>query len=224
MMCHRVICWSLIRLESWFRYIIVTLWLIYVVILLVGLIRWVRLMSLLKFSLWCIFFIHRSCGPHPQIEEREWYYHGRVLAGFLHTWLTLLDLLSILWIASTWLFYGVTLCKWLIQWRLLYYSGWENWFWISSVIHSRTYYSCCQQSQWWRGGSTVAPLSSISFLPIMSICNVQFKVMQMQVTASGNNIVGVVLLQELPHLSHLGVRARQVSHTVLIKLVTRTLN
>ncbi|CAI0469612.1 unnamed protein product [Linum tenue] len=30
-----------------------------------------------------------------------------------------------------------------------------------------------------------------------------------EVTASGSNIVGVVLLQELPHLSHLGVRARQ---------------
>ncbi|KAL5711600.1 phosphoglucan, water dikinase [Ranunculus cassubicifolius] len=30
-----------------------------------------------------------------------------------------------------------------------------------------------------------------------------------EVTASGNNIVGIVLLQELPHLSHLGVRARQ---------------
>lgn len=33
----------------------------------------------------------------------------------------------------------------------------------------------------------------------------------MQVTAAGSNIVGVVLLQELPHLSHLGVRARQAS-------------
>lgn len=32
-----------------------------------------------------------------------------------------------------------------------------------------------------------------------------------QVTAAGNNIVGLVLLQELPHLSHLGVRARQAS-------------
>ena len=32
-----------------------------------------------------------------------------------------------------------------------------------------------------------------------------------QVTAAGNNIKGVVLLQELPHLSHLGVRARQAS-------------
>ncbi|KAI3932874.1 hypothetical protein MKX01_031856 [Papaver californicum] len=30
-----------------------------------------------------------------------------------------------------------------------------------------------------------------------------------EVTAAGNNIVGVVLLQEVPHLSHLGVRARQ---------------
>ncbi|XP_042489623.1 phosphoglucan, water dikinase, chloroplastic-like isoform X2 [Macadamia integrifolia] len=30
-----------------------------------------------------------------------------------------------------------------------------------------------------------------------------------EVTAAGNNIVAVVLLQELPHLSHLGVRARQ---------------
>ncbi|OVA01660.1 Carbohydrate binding module family 20 [Macleaya cordata] len=30
-----------------------------------------------------------------------------------------------------------------------------------------------------------------------------------EVTAAGANIVGVVLLQELPHLSHLGVRARQ---------------
>lgn len=30
-----------------------------------------------------------------------------------------------------------------------------------------------------------------------------------EVTAAGNNIVGVILLQELPHLSHLGVRARQ---------------
>ncbi|CAM8918101.1 unnamed protein product [Rhodiola kirilowii] len=30
-----------------------------------------------------------------------------------------------------------------------------------------------------------------------------------EVTAAGNNIAGVVLLQELPHLSHLGVRARQ---------------
>lgn len=30
-----------------------------------------------------------------------------------------------------------------------------------------------------------------------------------EVTAAGRNIVGVVLLQELPHLSHLGVRARQ---------------
>lgn len=32
-----------------------------------------------------------------------------------------------------------------------------------------------------------------------------------QVTAAGSNIMGVVLLQELPHLSHLGVRARQAS-------------
>lgn len=31
-----------------------------------------------------------------------------------------------------------------------------------------------------------------------------------QVTAAGSNIAGVILLQELPHLSHLGVRARQV--------------
>ncbi|KAK6914379.1 Pyruvate phosphate dikinase, AMP/ATP-binding [Dillenia turbinata] len=30
-----------------------------------------------------------------------------------------------------------------------------------------------------------------------------------EITAGGSNIVGVVLLQELPHLSHLGVRARQ---------------
>ncbi|KAI4326410.1 hypothetical protein MLD38_031729 [Melastoma candidum] len=30
-----------------------------------------------------------------------------------------------------------------------------------------------------------------------------------EVTAAGNNITGVILLQELPHLSHLGVRARQ---------------
>ncbi|XP_022761795.1 phosphoglucan, water dikinase, chloroplastic-like isoform X2 [Durio zibethinus] len=30
-----------------------------------------------------------------------------------------------------------------------------------------------------------------------------------EVTAAGSNITGVVLLQELPHLSHLGVRARQ---------------
>ncbi|XP_048496016.1 phosphoglucan, water dikinase, chloroplastic isoform X2 [Beta vulgaris subsp. vulgaris] len=30
-----------------------------------------------------------------------------------------------------------------------------------------------------------------------------------EVTAAGTNIVGVILLQELPHLSHLGVRARQ---------------
>ncbi|KAF5950543.1 hypothetical protein HYC85_012536 [Camellia sinensis] len=30
-----------------------------------------------------------------------------------------------------------------------------------------------------------------------------------EVTAAGGNIAGVVLLQELPHLSHLGVRARQ---------------
>jgi hypothetical protein len=34
-----------------------------------------------------------------------------------------------------------------------------------------------------------------------------------QVKAAGDNIVGVILLQELPHLSHLGVRARQVSLT-----------
>ncbi|GJN13331.1 hypothetical protein PR202_gb00023 [Eleusine coracana subsp. coracana] len=32
-----------------------------------------------------------------------------------------------------------------------------------------------------------------------------------EVKAAGDNIVGVILLQELPHLSHLGVRARQVS-------------
>lgn len=32
-----------------------------------------------------------------------------------------------------------------------------------------------------------------------------------QVTAAGRNIVGVILQQELPHLSHLGVRARQAS-------------
>lgn len=32
-----------------------------------------------------------------------------------------------------------------------------------------------------------------------------------QVTAAGANITGVILLQELPHLSHLGVRARQAS-------------
>ena len=37
-----------------------------------------------------------------------------------------------------------------------------------------------------------------------------------QVKAAGNNIVGVILLQELPHLSHLGVRARQVSTKRLI--------
>nr|GMD65870.1 phosphoglucan, water dikinase, chloroplastic [Ipomoea batatas] len=30
-----------------------------------------------------------------------------------------------------------------------------------------------------------------------------------EVTAAGNNIAGIILLQELPHLSHLGVRARQ---------------
>ncbi|XP_074320699.1 phosphoglucan, water dikinase, chloroplastic isoform X3 [Silene latifolia] len=30
-----------------------------------------------------------------------------------------------------------------------------------------------------------------------------------EVTAAGTNIVGIILLQELPHLSHLGVRARQ---------------
>ncbi|XP_061961632.1 phosphoglucan, water dikinase, chloroplastic-like [Populus nigra] len=30
-----------------------------------------------------------------------------------------------------------------------------------------------------------------------------------EVTAAGSNIVGIILLQELPHLSHLGVRARQ---------------
>ncbi|KAJ6723643.1 PHOSPHOGLUCAN WATER DIKINASE CHLOROPLASTIC [Salix koriyanagi] len=30
-----------------------------------------------------------------------------------------------------------------------------------------------------------------------------------EVSAAGSNIVGVILLQELPHLSHLGVRARQ---------------
>ncbi|KAJ0035004.1 hypothetical protein Pint_25631 [Pistacia integerrima] len=30
-----------------------------------------------------------------------------------------------------------------------------------------------------------------------------------EVTATGSNILGVILLQELPHLSHLGVRARQ---------------
>lgn len=30
-------------------------------------------------------------------------------------------------------------------------------------------------------------------------------------TAAGSNIAGVVLLQELPHLSHLGVRARQAN-------------
>lgn len=33
----------------------------------------------------------------------------------------------------------------------------------------------------------------------------------MQVTAAGANITGVILMQELPHLSHLGVRARQAS-------------
>ena len=32
-----------------------------------------------------------------------------------------------------------------------------------------------------------------------------------QVTAAGRNIVGIILKQELPHLSHLGVRARQAS-------------
>ncbi|KAK3027339.1 hypothetical protein RJ639_041580 [Escallonia herrerae] len=35
-----------------------------------------------------------------------------------------------------------------------------------------------------------------------------------EVTAAGSNIAGVVLLQELPHLSHLGVRARQASLTL----------
>ncbi|XP_020594481.1 phosphoglucan, water dikinase, chloroplastic-like, partial [Phalaenopsis equestris] len=30
-----------------------------------------------------------------------------------------------------------------------------------------------------------------------------------EVKAAGSNIVGVILSQELPHLSHLGVRARQ---------------
>lgn len=37
-----------------------------------------------------------------------------------------------------------------------------------------------------------------------------------QVTAAGANIVGVILLQELPHLSHLGVRARQVSYVLFL--------
>lgn len=36
-----------------------------------------------------------------------------------------------------------------------------------------------------------------------------------EVTSAGNNIVGVVLLQELPHLSHLGVRARQEKVTLV---------
>lgn len=35
------------------------------------------------------------------------------------------------------------------------------------------------------------------------------KVVSWQVKASGENVEGVILLQELPHLSHLGVRARQ---------------
>lgn len=38
-----------------------------------------------------------------------------------------------------------------------------------------------------------------------------FKLLCGQVTAAGRNIVGVILQQELPHLSHLGVRARQAS-------------
>ena len=42
-----------------------------------------------------------------------------------------------------------------------------------------------------------------------------------QVKAAGNNIVGVILLQELPHLSHLGVRARQVSTKRLIFFSSR---
>jgi phosphoglucan,water dikinase len=55
-----------------------------------------------------------------------------------------------------------------------------------------------------------------------------------QVTAAGSNIVGVVLLQELPHLSHLGVRARQASlfslrfphflRDVKLKFLKRSLN
>ncbi|XVF29240.1 hypothetical protein REPUB_Repub15cG0104000 [Reevesia pubescens] len=40
-----------------------------------------------------------------------------------------------------------------------------------------------------------------------------------EVTAAGSNIAGVVLLQELPHLSHLGVRARQESSFSLEKVV-----
>ncbi|KMS95617.1 hypothetical protein BVRB_006650 [Beta vulgaris subsp. vulgaris] len=35
-----------------------------------------------------------------------------------------------------------------------------------------------------------------------------------QVMAAGTNIVGVIFLQELPHLCHLGVRARQEKVTL----------
>lgn len=41
--------------------------------------------------------------------------------------------------------------------------------------------------------------------------NVTVKIFSWQVTAAGSNILGVILLQEMPHLSHLGVRARQAS-------------
>ncbi|KAK4490089.1 hypothetical protein RD792_000745 [Penstemon davidsonii] len=39
-----------------------------------------------------------------------------------------------------------------------------------------------------------------------------------EVTAAGANVAGVILMQELPHLSHLGVRARQASLTSFILL------
>ncbi|GJZ40248.1 phosphoglucan, water dikinase, chloroplastic, partial [Tanacetum coccineum] len=39
------------------------------------------------------------------------------------------------------------------------------------------------------------------------------------VTAAGNNIVGVILLQELPHLSHLGVKARQCVTEALLAVI-----
>lgn len=37
--------------------------------------------------------------------------------------------------------------------------------------------------------------------------------------AAGQNIVAVILQHELPHLSHLGVRARQVSFVSSLKCV-----
>ncbi|KAL8459573.1 hypothetical protein ACS0TY_036901 [Phlomoides rotata] len=56
---------------------------------------------------------------------------------------------------------------------------------------------------------SIVPGSKASSIPGPVILVVSKADGDEEVTAAGGNIVGVILMQELPHLSHLGVRARQ---------------